>query len=91
MAHRLQVGLNINTDADAEYEIQVTPVDIEIPEGAAKLLKQGIGLIDLADAEPGDGELDVPAKFKVPTRLRIFGKNIEFTVDAMIELRVEDR
>lgn len=86
--HNLQISLEFNTDNDPEYEIHVTPVDLKIPEEAAKYIQKGIQMADMVDAEPGDDALQIPAKFKVPTKIRIFGKNIDFTVDAQVEVKV---
>jgi hypothetical protein len=85
---RLQIGLELNTDNNPNtYEVRVTPADFEVPEDVAKAAETIQNFFDSFDANPGDGEADVPVKERIPIRLAFLKTNIN--IDGNVFLRVK--
>lgn len=86
---RLQIGLELNTDNNpADYEIRVTPVDVEVPVEVAEAAKTLTAFFDAMDANPGDGEADVRVKERIPVKLAFIKTNIN--LDGNVFLKVKD-
>jgi hypothetical protein len=64
----LQLALMANLDADPEPEINVTPIDQELPTLLANKVNLALNLADLSDSEPGDGEFDFVTDINYPIK-----------------------
>jgi hypothetical protein len=89
MAKHLQIGIQINTDADPEPEVNVTPVDTTVVSKAADGLETAILLADLNDAVPGSGVYEVDTKIAFP--IRLFGRTFTFNYPARVTVKVVDK
>lgn len=89
---RLQLGFEVNTDKDPEYEIRITPVDIELPPHIALAAKAVEAYLDSLDAHPGDGEADIAVKKKIPVKINLYitKLNTTYELDGNIFLNVKD-
>lgn len=85
---KLQIGIEINSDADPAPEIRVTPVDVEVPENVAQAAKVLAAYFDMGDAQPGDGEADFPMKAKIPIKFLFIKTDVK--IDGNLFLRVKD-
>jgi hypothetical protein len=88
----LQVAL-LATLAGLATPINVTPVDVAIPDSVATGLQEAIALGDLADVKPGDGQLEETEHLKVPVKLNLFIVHLNTTVevDAEVIVRIVDK
>jgi hypothetical protein len=86
---KLQIGVELNTDRDPkDYEIRVTPVDVEVPDEVANAARIVQAFLDSNDANPGDGEADIPVKSKFP--INFFFVRTSVSIDGNVFIRVKD-
>ena len=88
MKHKIQIGIELNTDNDPEPEISVTPVDLEVPENIYAAAKTLQDYFDMVDDNPGDGKAEVPVNTRIPT-IKIFGKTLSVPIKGDIFIRVK--
>lgn len=93
MAKKLQIALKADTDKNGSYDVNVTPVDIEINEATALALESAIAVADVNDAIPGNGEFEVKQAIKAPVKINLFITSLKTNVniDAEVVIRVVDR
>ncbi len=91
----LQIELDLDTNNNTldGYTVHLTPVDVIIPDKAAKLLDQAFSLIDFVDSNPGDGQVDFINRVKIPVKFKVVNVNVNTTLDqpAEISLKIVDR
>lgn len=91
----LQVAIQLDTDRKASngYEVNVTPVDVALPDSIAIPLQGAIAIGDIGDAQPGDGEYDAGTRLKFPVRINLFITELKTSVDvdANVVLRVVEK
>lgn len=85
---KLKIDLSFNTDQDSDPEFTAQPVYVPLSTQAAALVAQGIGLADLFDLEPGDGDLDVRVRGSIPFRVPILRRDVNLPLDARLEISV---
>jgi hypothetical protein len=85
---RLQIGIELNTDADPEMDIRVTPADIEVPDHIAAAARTLISYFDASDVHPGDGEADIKLPRRLPINLGFIRTQI--SIDGNVFLRIRD-
>jgi hypothetical protein len=85
---KLQIGIELNTGGDAAPEIRVTPADVEIPDHVAIAARVVQDYFDSVDAQPGDGEADVPFKSKIPIRFLFVRTDLK--IEGNLFMRVTD-
>lgn len=84
----LQIGIELNLIGDASPEIRVTPADLKIPEHVAIAARVVQDYFDSVDAEPRDGEADLPFKAKIPIRFSFVRTDVK--IDGNLFFRVTD-
>lgn len=85
---KLQIGIEINTDNDPESEIRVTPVDIEVPDEIGNAARTLQNYFDAVDAQPGDGEADIPMPKRIPIKFLFVKTDVK--IDGNLFIRVKD-
>ena len=57
-----QIQIGIEEVKDGKRSFRVTPIDsrFSIADGAWQIIKAVFAMLDAGDAQPGDGDLDIP-------------------------------
>jgi hypothetical protein len=84
---RLQIALEMDVIGDEKPEINVTPIDIPIPDDLAQKIKEAIALGDQFDVIPGDGELEESFRVKAPVRIWIINTSIDVKGTAVLRIK----
>ena len=89
----LQIAIQIDADRNGANEVNVTPIDVPLADAVANPLALALGLADLGDSTPGNGQLDEKAHVRVPVRINLFVTklNVAVDVDATAVVRVVDK
>lgn len=91
MAKKLQLVIEANIDNDADYDVEITPGSIKIPEEAEMGVQILVASADLFDTDGGeiDGDIDFQDKLKLPI-IKIFGKKFSYTIPIKATLQIVD-
>jgi hypothetical protein len=84
---RLQIAIQLDVSGDERPEVNVTPIDIPLPESVANELERALTLADQFDNEPGDGEFDSAFRSKVPVRVWIINTTVDLKGNAVLRVK----
>lgn len=87
MAYYLQISLQVNTNQGPKPDINLTPVDVKMPEEVASVMQTWIILADLTDAAPESGKYEIAFTLEIPV-IRMFRKTFRMRFPALAVIAV---